>query len=276
MELKVLLENYSTVPNLLTVHGLSLYIHVNNKKILFDVGPNDYFMKNAKTMGVDIAAVDALILSHAHADHTGATNLFLEHNQTAPVYANKNIFGDYYSIAKEKPAYIGMDPKLKDSGRFVFTDEYYFIGNGLEVFSLGESQPTYPLRANRVLCQQCGDQYVTDHFLHEQNLLINENGRYYLIAGCAHKGIYDIIQKAEAICGSQIDWVIGGFHLHNPESAEPEDKGFIQELAKQLAAKPTKYLTCHCTGIEPFEQLKEIMGDKIEYISAGHVADINL
>lgn len=30
-----------------------------------------------------------------------------------------------------------------------------------------------------------------------------------------------------------------------------------------------KFYTCHCTGQEPFDQLKAMMGDQIEYITVG-------
>lgn len=31
----------------------------------------------------------------------------------------------------------------------------------------------------------------------------------------------------------------------------------------------SKYYTCHCTGIEAYKSLKEIMGDKIQYLASG-------
>lgn len=46
-------------------------------KVLFDLGPDDTFLHNAKKCGVDIAAVDTVIISHGHVDHGGGLGAFL-------------------------------------------------------------------------------------------------------------------------------------------------------------------------------------------------------
>ena len=43
-------------------HGLCLYIETESKKILFDLGPNDTFIRNAKRMDIDLKEV--LLLYH--------------------------------------------------------------------------------------------------------------------------------------------------------------------------------------------------------------------
>ena len=51
MKTTILVENEickSNLNNLDSIHGLSLYIETGDKKILFDVGPDDLFAKNAK------------------------------------------------------------------------------------------------------------------------------------------------------------------------------------------------------------------------------------
>ena len=47
MKVKVLIENESISEDLISEHGLSLYIEVKNKKILFDTGMTGSFIKNA-------------------------------------------------------------------------------------------------------------------------------------------------------------------------------------------------------------------------------------
>lgn len=51
-------------------HGLSFYVETKNHKLLFDSSPGDVLIRNAQKLGVDLTAVDTLILSHGHYDHS--------------------------------------------------------------------------------------------------------------------------------------------------------------------------------------------------------------
>ena len=42
-------------------HGLCLYIETESRKILFDLGPNDTFIRNAKRMDIDLRDIDCYI-----------------------------------------------------------------------------------------------------------------------------------------------------------------------------------------------------------------------
>jgi len=57
-------------------HGLSLlitaYVGGEKRTLLFDAGPHgETFLRNAKILGVDLAEVEAVVLSHGHWDHAG-------------------------------------------------------------------------------------------------------------------------------------------------------------------------------------------------------------
>ena len=54
MLLKTLVENTSISSSFQHKHGICFYIEVENHKILFDLGPNDLFIENAKKMNVDL------------------------------------------------------------------------------------------------------------------------------------------------------------------------------------------------------------------------------
>ena len=78
VNIAVLLENTTESPRLKGRHGLSLYAETETHKLLFDTGPNALFLKNAKVLGVDIAAVDIAVISHEHVDHCGRLKYFLK------------------------------------------------------------------------------------------------------------------------------------------------------------------------------------------------------
>ncbi|MDR1755264.1 MAG: MBL fold metallo-hydrolase [Eubacterium sp.] len=276
MLIKVIVENQTVLPALRAVHGLSLYIEAGGHKILFDVGPDDSILHNAPIMGVDLSAVDMLLLSHAHFDHTGALGLFLEQNKKAPVYGAKKIIGQYYAESENSLEYIGLPEELKNNDRLLLIEKYQKICEGLELFCLDMTPGRYPTQANNALRELCEDRYMPDRFMHEQSLLVAEGDRRFLFTGCAHGGICNIIQKAEVLSDGYVDWVIGGFHLHNPQSGTMEDENLIRTIADELADRPTRYLTCHCTGYGAYQVLKEVLGDNIEYISAGYTTILSL
>ena len=99
---------------------------------------------------------------------------------------------------------------------------------------------------------------VPEDFRHEQYLMINENGKRILISGCSHKGILNITQHFKP------DILIGGFHFMKIADSE-----YLTDAANTLLTCPTIFYTCHCTGVEQYEQLKSTMGDILSYLSTG-------
>ena len=95
-------------------HGLSFYGETKNHKLLFDSSPSDIVIRNAKMLGVDLTAVDTVILSHGHYDHSGGILPFVELNTKAKIYMQQNAGGDYYAFDGEEQGfrYIGIDKKI--------------------------------------------------------------------------------------------------------------------------------------------------------------------
>ena len=71
-------------------HGLSFYVETEKHKLLLDLGPSDESIRNAETLGIDLSAVDTVVLSHGHYDHTGGFPMFHDINPNAPVYIHRN------------------------------------------------------------------------------------------------------------------------------------------------------------------------------------------
>ena len=130
MKIITLLENDSIDQKLKNAHGLSLYIETNDKKIIFDFGPNKYFIKNAKKLNISLRDIDIAVLSHGHFDHGNGLRAFLTQNAKATVYASSQLFNKQYKIVKGLYLPIGVR-KPKDLSRMTFLDNNKEISGGI-------------------------------------------------------------------------------------------------------------------------------------------------
>ncbi|MPM83987.1 hypothetical protein SDC9_131057 [bioreactor metagenome] len=268
MKLIVLSENSSVSDTLEHEHGLSIYIETAEHRILFDTGAGSVFRRNAEKLGIDLATVDLLVISHGHYDHGGGLRTFLEVNSHAKIFLHKQAFEAHYSKQTEGAVHIGLDQTLLPNERFVFCGDQAVIDENIEVFSRVKSKRFFP-SCNATLLMKHGDDFVPDDFAHEQNLVIRSSGKTMLIAGCAHKGIVNIVDACKDRLGQYPDYVVGGFHLSGSRENRSEAPDVVDAIGEYLASTPSQYFTCHCTGMESFQRLKRILGEKIQTLSTG-------
>lgn len=71
MKLTVLTDNNTIIDRyLLGEPALSFYLEDDGQQLLFDVGYSDVLIKNAQTLGIDLAQIPRIVISHGHDDHT--------------------------------------------------------------------------------------------------------------------------------------------------------------------------------------------------------------
>lgn len=269
MMIKSLIENTTDNPTLVSEHGLSLYIETKDHKVLFDVGQSDAFLDNANKLGVDIEAVDFLIISHGHYDHGGGLKSFLEVNHKAKVYLSKEAFGHYYSQRSDGTmTYIGLDQSLKVNERLNFVEDTTKVSQCLTLFKNECKGAPAPIM-NHYLYKKVNGEMVGDDFNHEINLMITCDGKTVLIAGCAHNGIVNIIDTYKKHTGVEPNMVIGGYHLSSGSRGEMASQGTINSLIGEFASTKTEFYTCHCTGVKVFEIMRQGLGEQISYLSGG-------
>lgn len=269
-----LLENTACRAGLCAAHGLSLYIETPRHKILFDMGPNVDFIANAEALGVDLTAVDLGILSHGHYDHGGGLAAFCRVNDHAPVYIHQDAFRAYYAMEEgREPRYIGLPRGLEDfRDRFVLTAGETVIDDELTLFS--EPPAVFDaMSASAGLREQVGEDYPLDTFRHEQDLLIRAAEKTAVVAGCAHRGVVNILAAARARLGEEPDALFGGFHLFELRQGETAD-ALIDATGKALLPGKTVYYTGHCTGAYAYGRLSAILGERLRPLTGGSVAEI--
>ncbi len=251
-------------------HGLSFYIETEKHKILADCGATDMFTRNAKRLGIDLEEVDTVILSHGHYDHSGGILPFSSANPYAKIYMNELAGGEYYSIKEEGLKYIGIDKRILDLPQAELVRGNLEIDDEIFIFS-GMKAPENPSKGNSRLKMKKNNEFVQDSFEHEQCFVVTQDGKKILVSGCAHNGMISILERYKAIFNSYPDIVISGFHMIQPKPYTDEDVLKIKETAKVLLKTGAMFYTGHCTGLEAYEIMKEVMGDRLVFFHSGDI-----
>lgn len=272
MKITTLLENGSISKALKSAHGLSVFIEYKDKKILFDLGPNNYYLKNAKKLGVDLREVDYLIISHGHYDHGNGLNKFLSINSKALVYVSSKAFEGHYKKVGMTKIPIGIR-KPKKIERLRFVDAEVTIEEGIKMYA---SVPyVKQVIGDDSLKVKTATGFEEDHFDHEIYMVLTEGENKVLFSGCSHKGIKNIMDTIEKRKSIEISHVIGGFHLSHYDNSNDVENNYLADLGQRLYKhKTSKYFSCHCTGDEAFDVLKKDMNEKLERIMTGSIINI--
>ena len=277
MKITNLIENTEGRPGCAFAHGLSFYVETEKHKILLDLGPSAETLHNAEVLGIDLSAVDTVILSHGHYDHSGGIIPFTQVNDKALIYMQKSAAQDYYADDGEQAdprfRYIGIDKAIVSLPQVRFLSGDKVIDEELEVFVIHNRSHELP-STNRRLLVRSGDGYQRDDFGHEHCLVIRSKGKTVLMSGCAHNGILSILDAYKDKYGAVPDLVVSGFHLMKKTDYSDSEIDEIKAIAEELKDFPTKFVTCHCTGTAAFDVMKEIMGDSLEYVHSGETVDI--
>lgn len=275
MKVITLFENQTISKEYKYKHGLSLYIETSKHKILFDTGTDESFAYNARKLGVNLEDIDIAVISHGHYDHGGGLETFLKLNSKAKIYIGKDAFDSHlmkiFGIIKSN---IGLKKKLISNNRFVYVDGLMKIDDELVLFGNVNGDKLVPKGNDKLLKEYSDGSVKKDDFEHEINLLVNENNKYSLFCGCAHKGIINIIERTKDIIDSNLHTVIGGFHLMGMKVEKSESKGFLDELSNILSSNNVdEYYTCHCTSKQIYKYLSQCMSNLRE-LKTGMVIEV--
>ena len=265
MKIVTLVENTCGHNECIAEHGLSLYIETEKHNLLLDTGQTNAVVKNAEVLGIDLSAVDTVVLSHGHYDHSGGILPFSQINHSARIIMQKAAAEPHYN----GESYIGIDKAILELPNVQLIDGDVRIDDELFLFSGITGRRCYP-QGNRKLSRLKNGVQVPDDFAHEQCLVINQDGKSWLLSGCSHNGILNILDRYREIFGSAPDNVITGFHMMKKDGEHTEEeKAVIIQTAQELSQLDTVFYSGHCTGIPAFELMKEIMGNNLIALHSG-------
>ncbi|MFA6214394.1 MAG: MBL fold metallo-hydrolase [Candidatus Micrarchaeia archaeon] len=240
-------------------HGLSFLIDCG-KKILFDVGPSEIFVRNASELGIDLNEVETIVLSHGHWDHTNG----LKYINGKKLVAHPDCFAKRFR--KKDKKYNGVPITRSEAGKqftLVLSKKPHKLSD--DVIFLGEIPRLNDFEAKKT--EFYLEDGTDDFILGDSALAIKTGNGLVVVAGCSHAGICNIIEHAKRVSGERkIYAVIGGFHLLQYDEAA---KKTIEYFKKERIAR---IFPSHCVSEAVIDEMSKEF--KISRMHSGDVIDI--
>lgn len=270
MEIKIttLTEN-SAGGNCLAEWGLSMLVEADGQKILFDTGSGVAAVHNAQILRVDLSAVDRIVLSHGHFDHTGGLLGVIRRAGPKEIIAHPDVWARKCGRMEGGPErYVGI-PFLREALEMAgasFNLSKEPVKLSANIMTTGEIPMVndYEIVEKYLLVKEDGE-LKQDSIVDDLALIIDAEFGLVVILGCAHHGIVNTLKHAQKLTGKeQIYAAIGGTHLVHAS------KERLEKTAAALKEMGVQWLgASHCTGFASSAYLLQEFGDRFFLNNAG-------
>lgn len=274
MKLTVLVDNNTFIDRYYYGEpGLSYYIEDNDTKILWDTGYSNVFTANAKKLNIDLTKVDKLIFSHGHDDHTGGLPSVINLLKGKELIAHTHLFdkktdlnedtgkieeiGPHISKAEieknMKVTYVDVPSKVSDNIIYLGTIPRVFdFEKGISIGKVERDGTTID------------DDLIDDSAL---TYIMPDKKSIFVITGCSHSGICNIIEYAKKVTGiNKVHGVIGGFHLLKVDERLKKTIEYLKENNIELL------YPCHCVALRDKIEMGKVM--KIHECGVGLILNL--
>jgi len=259
-------------------HGLACIVTVQKgterRTLLFDSGPEDRtFEQNVSRLGVDLGAVEALVLSHGHWDHGGAMlralQLIRDRNGAVevPYYAHPDMFrtrATKFGADKMRPMedVPSIEALTTHGARVINTRESQLVLDGM-LYVSGEIPrvTTYErgLKGQHRRTLDGTGWELDELIMDERFVAVNVRGKgIVVLTACSHAGVVNVMTHARTcFAGQPMYAVIGGLHLSGSnEKIIPDTVEGLREFGLSMIAPG------HCTGWRAVNALAQAFGDQ--------------
>jgi 7,8-dihydropterin-6-yl-methyl-4-(beta-D-ribofuranosyl)aminobenzene 5'-phosphate synthase len=264
VKLTVLVDNNTLIDHyFLAEPGVSYFIEIDDMKVLFDTGYSDVFIKNAAKMGIDLLDTDAVVLSHAHLDHTWGLQHLIQayaerrfENRPAKhptLIAHPSVFdrrfipgiGDIGCLVSEETVRQYFNLQLTRQPQWLHP-KLVFLG---EIDRGNDFESCYPI--GRI---QHDETEADDFLLDDSSLAFKSSQGLVIVAGCAHAGICNTVAHAMRVCDdNRLVDIIGGFHLMDPTKLQ-----LHKTVEHMKTFRPNVLHACHCTDLKSRFALSQV------------------
>lgn len=253
-----LAHDWSERDQLRAEHGYGLLLRTRTgdawHTILYDVGlGRDTLLWNATILGLDLTAVEAIVVSHGHADHHGGLEGAVARQGRAglPIILHPDalldrrvVFPNGVEIAMPPPSTNDLERAgarvLAEPGPSLWAGDTMLVSG--QVARTTEFETGFPLQQRRDGESWTPDTWIWD----DQNVVVNLRDRGLVVfSSCSHAGAVNVLRHAQAQTGvERVHAFVGGMHLTGG-LFEP----IIPTTMDAIAAIGPDYLVPgHCTG----------------------------
>ena len=218
MKVDILFNDQAVDSTFLSGHGFSCLV---NSHILFDTGSNaESLLSNMKIIGINIADIEAVVISHDHWDHIEGLWEILKIKKGLKVYACPNFSQEFKDKVKALYGTLIEQDSLKE-----------IAGN---IFVTGEIPGIYKGKS-----------------MSEQSLIVKTEKGLSVITGCSHPGIVNILERVKSFFSLRRFYsVFGGLHLHSKSKNEVDE---IVQNFKEMNVEKAGPGEERGTGVPPVE-----------------------
>lgn len=249
-------------------HGVSFCIETDQGCLLFDTGRSESVLwHNLGMLGGCPRETKALVLSHAHIDHTGALVPILSQKPGLPLYAGPDFFRPRFTLQDGNYKLVGLPvphQELSQVADLRLSDAPAEVLPG--VWTSGEitQRPEPEGRSDRHMVLVDGG-WQPDPYRDDMSLVIETQEGLVVICGCCHAGLLNTLAHVRRTFQRRIIAILGGTHL--VEADETHLKRVI-EVLRDTYGSPRLYLN-HCTGERAYVALASAFGHQVSPCPVG-------